>query len=106
MDNMWAGVAILIVAGALPCIISGYLIAVKQQRHLIAGWNESKISNPVAYARLVGFSVLLLGVAIMLIAAGLALQLLTENQLVICLLAVSVLPVIAAVAAYFRYRKA
>jgi hypothetical protein len=45
------GFIIMLLAGALPCIVLGYFIAVKQQRGLISGWNESKISDPEAYAK-------------------------------------------------------
>lgn len=68
IDVLLFGSITMVLAGALPCIILGYLIAVKQMRNLIAGWDESKISNPEKFARWIGFSVLMLGVLIELIA--------------------------------------
>lgn len=64
MDEKFIGIIIIILFGALPCIVLGYLIAVKQMHGLIAGWNESKVSNPVAFGKWVGFSVLVDGLCI------------------------------------------
>lgn len=68
MDELMLGVAVLLVSGSLPCIVLGYLIAVKQQHHLIAGWNEAAIADPKRYAKSLGYSVFALGIAIGLIA--------------------------------------
>ena len=106
MEKVWLASLIMLVAGALPGIILGYLIAVKQQWSMIAGWDESKLSNPLAYARLIGFSLLGLGVAIALIAIGWGLQLLSDHQMAISLLLVSLLPVVAVIIAHIRFGKA
>lgn len=105
MDTIWLAVGIMLVAGALPCMVFGYLIAVKQQRKWISGWNESNISNPAAYGRLVGFSLLLLGLAIAALALAWVLQLLTEEEMAVSLLLASLLPVVAAIVASIRYAK-
>ena len=93
MDGLLFALIIMIVAGALPCIVLGYLIAVKQKRGLISGWDESKISHPEAYAKWVGFSVLILGVLIGLIAIIWYLGLVSEISMAILLIAVSFIPV-------------
>ena len=41
MEKVWLASVIMLVAGALPGIVFGYLIAVKQQWSMISGWDES-----------------------------------------------------------------
>lgn len=106
MAKVWLAVVIMLVAGALPGIVFGYLIAVKQQWSMISGWDESKLRNPAAFARLIGFSLLALGGFIALIAIGWGLQLLSDNQMAISLLLVSLLPVVAVIVAHIRFGKA
>ncbi len=106
MEKVWLASVIMLVAGALPGIVFGYLIAVKQQWSMITGWNESKLSNPLAYAQLIGFSLLALGGAIALIAIGWGLQLLSDRQMAIGLLLVSSLPLVAVIVAHIRFGKA
>ena len=45
MEKVWLAVLIMLVAGALPGIVFGYLIAVKQQWSMIAGWEQNKLSR-------------------------------------------------------------
>lgn len=80
MEKVWLASVIMLVAGVFPGIVFGYLIAVKQQWSMISGWDESKLSNPAAFARLIGFSLLVLGAAIALIAIGWGLQLLSDRR--------------------------
>jgi len=70
MDKLTLGLTILLLGGALPCIVLGYLIAVKQKRELIAGWDESKVPNPKAFANLIGYSILSLGILIAVIGGS------------------------------------
>ncbi len=105
MDALFFGLIIMIFAGALPCIVFGYLIAVKQKRGLIAGWDESKISHPEAYAKWVGFSVLILGVLIGLIALIWYLKLISDIGMAIVLCAVSLIPIPCLLVANYRYGK-
>lgn len=104
MDGFFLGFIIMIFAGALPCIALGYLIAVKQKRGLIAGWDESKISNPEAYAKWVGFSVLILGVFIGFIALIRYFGFISDIGMTMLLLAVSFVPVPCLLIANARYR--
>ncbi|GAB5386992.1 MAG: hypothetical protein Alis3KO_41150 [Aliiglaciecola sp.] len=93
MDELTIGLVVMIIAGSLPCILVGYLIAVKQKRGLIAGWDESKVSNPEAYAKLLGYSVLLLGVLIALVSFIWYFGLIDEMGVAVALLLVSLVPV-------------
>jgi hypothetical protein len=95
----------MVFAGALPCIILGYLIAVKQMRGLIAGWDESKISNPEKFAKWIGYSVLTLGVLIGLIALIWYLGLVNEIGMTILLCVVSLIPIPCLLIAKARYGK-
>ena len=105
MDGLFFGLILMVFAGALPCIILGYLIAVKQMRGLIAGWDESKISNPEAYAKLVGFSVLVLGALIGLIAFFWFLGLVDDIGMTILLCVASLIPIPCVLIANARYGK-
>jgi hypothetical protein len=105
MDGLFFGLIIMIFAGALPCIIFGYLIAIKQKRWLIAGWDETKISHPEAYAKWVGFSVLIFGVLIGLVALIWYLGLISEIGMAILLGVVSLIPIPCLLIANARYGK-
>ena len=105
MDGLFFGLIVMVFAGALPCIILGYLIAVKQKRGLIAGWDESKISNPEAYAKLIGFSVLVLGTLIGLIALIWYFGLVNEIGMTILLCVASIIPIPCVLIANARYGK-
>lgn len=90
---MTIGLIIIIFLGALPCIFLWYLIAVKQKRELIAGWNESKVSNPNAYAKLVGYSVFILGILIGITGMAWFVGLLNEIQMVVVIFIISLIPI-------------
>lgn len=103
MNELLLGLILMILAGALPCIIFGYLIAVKQKRSLISGWDESKISNPEAFAKLIGYSVLALGVCIGIIAIVWYLGLVGEIGMAISLFGASLLPIPCLIIANRKY---
>ena len=88
---------------ALACILVGYLIAVKQKRVLIAGWDESKVSNPVAYAQLVGYSVLSLGLLLVAISIIGYLGIVPPIGIAILLFISSLIPVVCAFMANRTY---
>ena len=46
----------------VPCALIAYVIGVKQYRHILAGYDESKINNPEAYARAIALGVFSMGV--------------------------------------------
>jgi len=93
MDKQTLGLIILFFGGALPCIVLGYLIAVKQKRGLIAGWDKSKASNPAAFAKLISYSVLSLGIAIFVIGFVWYLGLIDEIGMTIALIIASLIPI-------------
>lgn len=105
MDKLTLGLTILLLGGALPCIVLGYLIAVKQKRELIAGWDESKVSNPKAFARLIGYSVLSLGILIAVIGGAWHLKLIGEIEMTIYLVIASLLPIPCVVIANKKFAK-
>ena len=100
-----AGSIILLFCGAIPGLLLGYLIAVKENYTLIAGWDPAKISNHKAFARLLGYSVMALGAGILFIALAWMSGLVTENGMALLLAAVSALPLVAAIIGRFKYGK-
>lgn len=105
MNGMLLGFLIMMFAGALPCIALGYLVAVKQKRGLIAGWDASKISDPKAFAQWIGFSVFALGVAIGAIGCIWYLGWLNDIQMTVALCAVSLIPIPCLLIASAKYKK-
>ena len=97
------GLIILFFGGALPCIVLGYLIAVKQKRGLIAGWDKSKVSNPTAFAKLIGYSVLFLGIAIFVIGLAWYMGLIDEIGMAVALIIASLIPIPCVVIANKKY---
>jgi hypothetical protein len=104
MSGQIFGIFIMILLGALPCIVLGYLVAVKQKRNLIAGWDESKISHPEAYAKWIGYSVLVLGVLIGLIAISWYIGLIGDSGMTLSLAVSSMLPIPCLIIAHVKYR--
>jgi NADH:ubiquinone oxidoreductase subunit K len=104
MNGQIFGLFIMIFMGALPCIILGYLVAVKQKRGLIAGWDESKIAHPEAYAKWIGYSVLVLGILIALIAIIWSIGLIGETVFAILLAIASMIPIPCLLIANAKYR--
>jgi len=104
MDKQILGLIILFFGGALPCIVLGYLIAIKQKRGLIAGWDKSKVSNPAAFAKLIGYSVLFLGIAIFVIGLAWYFGLTGEIGMTVTLIIASLIPILCVVIANKKYR--
>lgn len=105
MNGMFLGLLIILLFGALPCIVLGYLIAVKRKYGLIAGWDETKISNPTAFGQWVGFSMLALGVCIGLIGGAWFFGLLDEISMTIALALVSIIPIPCIIIAMNKYKR-
>lgn len=103
MDKFTLGLIILFFGGTLPCIVLGYLIAVKQKRELIAGWDKSKVFNPKAFATLIGYSVLFLGIAIFIIGFAWYLGLTDDIGMTIALIIASLIPIPCVVIANKKY---
>jgi hypothetical protein len=103
MDKLTIGLIILFFGGALPCIVLGFLIAVKQKRRLIAGWDKEKVSNPTAFAKLIGYSILSLGIAISVIGLSWYLGLIDDIAMTISLIIASLIPIPCVVIANKKY---
>jgi NADH:ubiquinone oxidoreductase subunit K len=104
MNGQIFGMLIMIFMGALPCIILGYLVAVKQKRGLIAGWDESKIAHPEAYAKWIGYSVIVLGVLIAIIAISWSFRIIDDTVMTLLLAIASMVPVPCLIIANAKYR--
>lgn len=105
MNELTIALMIMFLCGVLPCVVFGYLIAVKQKHHLISGWDESKVSDPKAYGILVGGSVLILGVLIGVIAVAWFFEVFDDINMTIALFISSLIPVICVIIASKKYSK-
>ncbi len=85
---------IVLFTGAIPCGVLGYLVAFKQKRKLIAGWDESKAKNPQAFAAVVGWSLIVLAFALMVVTVSWALGFLSESEFAFLLVAVAFIPIL------------
>ncbi|UUO24789.1 hypothetical protein FGD67_17370 [Colwellia sp. M166] len=96
---------IILFFAVLPCGISGYLIAFKGRRGLISGYKESNFSDPQAFGKSVGISLLLLAMFLAFIAYFWQLKLLNERQMSsgVFLLVIAVL--LNYFYGYVKYRK-
>ncbi len=104
MNELTLGFIFIVFGGALPCIVIGFLIAVKQQRKWIAGWDESRFTHPIAYANLLGAGVLALGVILAVIGFAWLRQLVDETGLSIAILIASLVPLACVAIANKKYR--
>ena len=104
LENFDSGNLTMLFVGALFCIL-GYLIAIKQKRHLIAGWDESKITNPAAFANMVGGSILFEGCAFAAISLAEGAGIISDVYFVSALFAIVIMPIVVLVIAVKRYRK-
>ena len=94
---------IIVLTGIMPCGVLGYLVAVKQKRNLIAGWDESKVSNPQAFAAVVGWSLIALACALMAVTTYWATGSLSEAEFGALLVAVSFIPLVGIVYARHKF---
>jgi hypothetical protein len=68
MDASTIEAIFIILFAVLPCGIFGYLIAFKGRRGLISGYSEKNFSNPQAFGKSVGVSLILFSVFMVFIA--------------------------------------
>ena len=68
MDESTIEALFIILFAVLPCGIFGYLIAFKGRRGLISGYSEKNFSNPQAFGKSVGVSLILFSVFMVFIA--------------------------------------
>ena len=105
MDEITTTALMIVLLGSLPCAVLGYLIAVKQRRHLISGWDEARTSDPQAFANLVGYSMIVMAAALALVAGAWAYHLVTDSEFAVLLGLASLFPVLALIRAKQKYGK-
>lgn len=104
MDEFTLALLIMLFAGAFPSVLGWYLIAIKQKRHLISGFDEAKISHPEAYAKLVGNGLFVMGLLIAGIATCWYLGLVDEIGMTAALLIATFVPILFVVVANKKYK--
>lgn len=67
---IWPTAVILLILGAAPCFLFGYLIGVKKQVGLISGYNPEKVIDPDGLATWTGALCNRIGALIVLLALG------------------------------------
>ncbi len=87
----------------LPCAISGYLIAVKQRRGLIFGWNDDSFINPKKAATVIGHILILLSVIILIYSILYAFELLPKYLLNFFFMIIIALPIGSQVYIHKKY---
>lgn len=102
MENT-IGSIILFLTGAVPGFILAYAIGVKKAVDLIAGWDASKISNPEAYASIVGFGLFILAINITAASLLLLADAISENLLALLIVGSALVPVICAIYGRVKY---
>ena len=78
MAAPYLGAIVLILTCGFPGIVMGNLIAYKNKTNLIAGW----IADPRRYAKVFGWSVIILGLGLTAVGLLLALSLISEAVLI------------------------
>jgi len=53
--------SILFLVSGAPFLFCGYLIAIKKKTSIIAGWDDSNIKDPHSYAKVFGWTGILIG---------------------------------------------
>ncbi len=94
---------IIFIAGVLPCTVLGYLIAIKQKRTLFAGWDENRVSDPKAFAGIVGWSLILMSLALAAVTLFWAVGGASELEFITSLLVVSLIPAVCLIYAKRKY---
>ena len=103
MSEKEIGAMLVVIAGIIPCVVLGYLIAAKQKRSLIAGWDESKVSNPKAFAAIVGWSLIALAFALAAATAFWTIGNLSGSEFMLLLVAACSIPIASAVYARRKF---
>lgn len=91
------------VFGALPLIVMGLLISLKNKRHWINGVDQDALSDPEAFGRYVGNSITLTGVLFLLIAFLLHQGVFGYLAFVVALMFISMIPLPALYIAKNKY---
>jgi hypothetical protein len=103
VDNTFLIAIVFIVTCALPCIVIGCLVAFKQKRILIAGWDDKLVTNPKLVAQIIGHSVTTLGIITAIAAISAAVGYLTFTHAGIAVCFGITLPLLASLYTTIRY---
>ena len=105
MDGIRTASTIILLAAVLPSFILGYLVAIKQKRNLIAGWNEQKVKNPEAFARSIGYSLIMMGAILGLLLFVAQFGTISVPLFVILVVLPTIIPAVGVVYAKSKYGK-
>ena len=105
MDEFTIEALFILFIAALPCGISGYLIAFKGRRGLISGYIEDDFSNPQAFGKSVGLSLIFLSICLTVIAYFWHLKAATESEMASYVLLLVFCVVLNYAYAIVKYRK-
>jgi len=103
-DSLLSAVLVGGLAG-IPLMILGYLIGVKQKRHLLASWDDTSYRDPKIVGCIMGVSVLLTGFLILSSSIGLMLHYLSLGQALWAVSSAVVLPLLAGLYVNLKYAK-
>lgn len=103
MGEVIFGVIVMFLLGGLPCIVIGYLIAYKDRVDLIAGWDEKRVNNPVAYGKILGTSLIILGVGLSFQPVLWVLSLVPVPAMVVIFIFLVLIPIFAVIYLNIKY---
>ncbi len=97
--------ALLFSITGLPFLLFGYLIAIKKKTSLIAGWDNSSVSDPDRVAIVIGWSAILCGIGLAITAYLFSATTLSALGFVLSLIAAVAVQLVAAVFCKLKYSK-
>lgn len=103
MNNTFVIAVIFTITCAIPCVVIGYLIAFKQKRTLIVGWDEKLVTNPRLVAQIIGHSATALGFIIIAAATSTAVGLISFTQAGVAVCFGITMPLFASLYTNIRY---
>ena len=97
MSEFEIGALIVLFTAVLPCLACGYLIVFRGRRSLISGWDDSKFSNPESASKLIGISLIIMGLLLGLATLLWCTQLINEIMLIYGIVPISLVPILSLV---------
>ena len=98
-------ILVISIVSAVPLLVIGYLIAIKQKLNLINGVDFSKLSDTSAFARILGHSITLTGVLMIVISMLLYMGIINLISYGVILMVFGTLPLQGLFFAMRRYSK-
>lgn len=90
MDGDLITTFLLFMPVGLPFLYFGYLIAVKKQTHLIAGWDAKRVHSPDQFASVFGWGLVCCAAFFLVVAYLISARILAVPGLIISILAIVV----------------